>query len=89
MLPHAVMETEQFCDAAWVVVAIEIAISCWAVSRRNVDPGSLGEGLRDVYERVLPLLPIDREGIAVFDLSPLVDLVRGDGLSSSLTRDLP
>jgi histidine ammonia-lyase len=89
LLPLAVLDTEQLIDSAWVVQALEIIISCWAIRRRGLEVESLGEGLREVYSRVEPLLPIGREGAEVFDLRPLVALARDEQLVDLIDDEAP
>ena len=76
LLPLAILDTEHLIDSAWVVQALEIATACWAIHRRDVPLDDLGEGVRQVYEQTVAWLPIGREGEEVFDVRPLVALVR-------------
>lgn len=78
LLPLAITDTEHLVDSAWVVQALEIVVACWAIRRREIPLDDLGEGVRGVYRRIEPLLPIGREGSDVFDVRPIVDLVRNE-----------
>lgn len=89
LLPLSLTETERFLDVAWVVQAIELTVACWAIRRRDVPPDALGQGLRDVYTKVEPLLPIGREGTEVFDVRPIVELVRDGDLVDLIDEDAP
>ena len=63
-------------------------ISVWAILRRRLDIQSLGEGVRNIVERLQPMLPIHVEGEEVFRIGPIVDLVRSGELSGN-PRVLP
>jgi histidine ammonia-lyase len=76
LLPMGVTETHRLIEAAWVVQALELTVACWAIRRRGIPPKAVGRGLREVYAQILPHLPIGREGDQVFDVRPIVDLVR-------------
>lgn len=78
LLPLAITDAEHLIDSAWVVQALEIVVACWAIRRRGIPIDSLGRGLRKVYDRIQSLLPIGREGTEVFDVRPIVDLVRNE-----------
>jgi histidine ammonia-lyase len=74
--PQSVAETVRSLVPAWNVVAIEAACAVWAIHRRAVPPEALGEGIRPLFEAIVPLLPIGTEGVAIFDLAPIVDLLK-------------
>ena len=76
LAPIAVTEVERQLDAAWVAAAIEAVVAVWAIRRRGLDPAGLGSGIGPVVAALAPLLPIDREGEAPFDLGPAVDLLQ-------------
>ena len=57
---------------AWTVIAIEAACGVWAIHRRGLPLDALGGGVRPVVSAILPLLPIGSEGVALFDLGPVV-----------------
>jgi histidine ammonia-lyase len=76
--PQSVAETVRMLEPAWTVVAIEAACAVWAIHRRGLDTASLGDGVRPVTERILPLLPIGTEGRTVFDLGPIVDILKAE-----------
>ncbi|NMM43513.1 aromatic amino acid lyase [Rhodospirillaceae bacterium KN72] len=76
---HAVADLARVIEAAYKIATIELTVGVWAIHRRDIDPGKLGHGVRPVFEALLPLLPIDREGEETFSLSPLIDfVVNGD-----------
>jgi histidine ammonia-lyase len=70
-----VAETVRALGPAWNVVAIEMACAAWAIHRRGVALSDLGQGLRELYAQVLPLLPIGTEGVRIFDVGVVVDVV--------------
>ena len=80
MLPLSIGETDAMIDQAWVVQAIELAVAAWSIRRRGIEVSELGEGLREVYKRVEAHLPVGREGIEIFDLRPIVSMVRDEEL---------
>jgi histidine ammonia-lyase len=73
--PQSVAETVRALGPAWNVVAIEMACAAWAIHRRGVALIDLGQGLRELYAQVLPLLPIGTEGVRIFDVGVVVDVV--------------
>ncbi|WP_168990535.1 aromatic amino acid lyase [Aureimonas flava] len=77
--PQSIAETVRSFESAWTVVALETACAVWAVHRRDVPVGEIGEGLRALAQGVRDTLPIGREGQAIFDLGPVVDLVKAAG----------
>jgi histidine ammonia-lyase len=77
--PLSVSQTALVVERAWEAAALEMAIGVWAIQRRRIDARDLGEGVRAVYNAIRPLLPIGEEGTRVFDLSPIVSLVRQGG----------
>lgn len=77
--PQSVAETVRALVPAWNVVTIEIACAVWAIHRRAVPMEALGKGVRPLAEKILPLLPIGREGEAIFDLGPVVAAVKAAG----------
>lgn len=70
---HAVADLERQLEACRTIAAIEIAIAVWAIDRRGLRPESLGAMPRRVVELIRPLLPIDVEGEAVFNVADLTD----------------
>lgn len=70
--PQSIAETVRMLPHAWTVVTIEAACAVWAIHRRGLPEDSLGAGVRPILAALLPLLPIGREGIALFDLRPVV-----------------
>ena len=89
LLPLAITDAEHLIDSAWVVQAMEIIVACWGIRRREIALEDLGEGLRSVYARVEPLLPIGREGAEVFDIRPIVDLVKDEILVDLIDDQAP
>lgn len=77
---HAIHDLNRLIDAGWKVAAIELMVAVWAMYRRRLEPARIGRGLRPLYERLLPLLPIGREGQEVFDIAPFVAAVREGSL---------
>jgi len=74
--PQSVAETVRALVPAWNVVAIEAACAVWAIHRRSLPAETLGRGVRPLVEQILPMLPIGREGVAIFDLGPIVDVLK-------------
>ncbi len=74
--PQSVAETVRAVGPAWNVLTLEIVCAVWAVHRRGVPVEALGGGLRALAAEILALLPIGREGETMFDLGPLVDVVK-------------
>jgi histidine ammonia-lyase len=74
--PQSVAETVRALLPAWNVVAIEASCAVWAIHRRSVSTEALGEGLRPLVARILPILPIGTEGQAIFDLEPIVGVMK-------------
>ena len=77
--PQSVAETMRALPPAWNVVAIEAACAVWAIHRRALPWEALGAGVRPLVEQIMPMLPIGREGVAIFDMTPIVDVVRTEG----------
>lgn len=88
-LPLAVAETDKLLDVAWGVQALELIVACWAMSRRQLDVSTLGEGVREVYKTIHPMLPMGREGTEVFDLRSIVELVRHGDLVDLIDEVAP
>ncbi len=74
--PQSVAETIRALAPAWNVVALEVVCAVWAIHRRALPVDGLGEGLRALVGRVLPMLPIGSEGVAVFDMTAVVEMLR-------------
>jgi histidine ammonia-lyase len=74
--PHSVAETMRALAPAWNVLALEAACAVWAIHRRELPLHALGEGLQPLAAGILPLLPIGTEGVEIFDLAPIVHLLR-------------
>ncbi len=89
MLPLSTTETERLIDLAWTVQALELTVAAWAVRRRGVDAADLGEGLQSIYARLEPQLPVGREGSSVFDLRPIVQMVRDEQLVDLIDEEAP
>lgn len=83
--PQSVAETVRMLVPAWNVVAIEMACAVWAIHRRSLPIDTLGDGVRPLVERILPILPIGIEGQQVFDLASVVNAVKSAfGISRSV-----
>jgi histidine ammonia-lyase len=74
--PQSVAETMRALVPAWNTVAIEAACAVWAIHRRALPTHALGEGVRSLVAQIMPILPIGTEGIAIFDLTPVVELLQ-------------
>jgi anaerobic selenocysteine-containing dehydrogenase/histidine ammonia-lyase len=72
----ATEQLEAQLEAGWEVLTLEACIASWAIECRGVADCDLGAGLRSRYRQLRALLPRGREGEAIFDLRPLVSLVR-------------
>lgn len=72
---HSVADFERILEAARLVLTIEIIVSVWAIQKRGLATSTLGEGLRPYVEQVTPLLPIGKEGIDVFSIEPIVEVL--------------
>lgn len=82
MQSTALAETSN--DAAWMVVTLEMIIASWSIARRDIGDDRLGVGVRAARNRILPFLPIGREGEQRFEISPIVEAVRhGDILDEA------
>jgi histidine ammonia-lyase len=85
LLPLSVTQTEALVDRAWEIVALEMTIAVWAMARRRLTLTDVGQGPRQVYETLMPLLHIGEEGKRIFDMRQIVAAVRdGDLLERSL-----
>lgn len=78
--PQSVHETVRSFGSAWTVVTLEVICAVWAIDRRGIPLEAIGSGLRALAAAIRPLLPIGREGEEIFDITPLVALVRQAGL---------
>ena len=76
LLPLSVTQTKTVIDRAWEAAALEMAIAVWAMARRGLSPADLGVGPRKVYELLLPLLHIGKEGVQIFNMRQIVSAVR-------------
>ena len=74
--PQSIAETVRALVPAWNVVAIEAACAVWAIHRRALPLATLGAGVRPLVARILPMLPIGTEGVRIFDLGPIVDMLQ-------------
>jgi len=75
--PQSVAETVRAMVPAWNTVAIEAACAVWAIHRRSLSVHTLGNGVQSLVTQILPILPIGSEGVVIFDLTPIVDLLQG------------
>lgn len=73
---HAVSDLSRQIDAGFKIATLEAIIAIWAINRRGLRAEDLGMGLRPSFERLLPALPVGQEGKTVFDIAPLVALIR-------------
>ncbi len=72
---HSVADFERILGALRLVFTIEIIVSIWAIQKRQLATDSLGEGLQAYVTRIAPELPIGREGLEVFSIEPIVDIL--------------
>ncbi|MCH2547723.1 MAG: aromatic amino acid lyase [Alphaproteobacteria bacterium] len=72
LAPIASQQVRQMMPYCWNVISLELITAVWAIHRRGVPVENLGEGIRPVYEAILPMLPIGKEGNEVFDIQPVV-----------------
>ena len=73
---HAVHDLWRMVHVGWKIVTVEMVIAAWAIHRRGIAADRIGVGLRGLHERILPLLPVGREGYTPFDLGPLEEMVK-------------
>lgn len=73
---HSVADFERILGALRLVFSIEIIVSVWAIQKRQLPVESLGKGLRAYVGRITPELPIGQEGMTVFSIEPIVELLR-------------
>jgi histidine ammonia-lyase len=74
--PQSVAETVRALIPAWNTLGIEAACAVWAIHRRSLPLNMLGEGVQSIVAQILPILPIGREGLSIFDLSPIVGILQ-------------
>ena len=74
--PQSVAEIVRLLVPAWNTVAIEAACAVWAIHRRSLPVRALGEGVRSLFAEILPMLPIGCEGVSIFDLGPVVEILQ-------------
>ena len=74
--PFAVAQLEKLIEAGWTVIAVEAICAAWAIHHRGIPVEALGRGTGAMYRRLLPLLPIGREGDAVFDVGTIIAVLR-------------
>ena len=79
--PQSIAETVRSFVPAWNVVAIEAACAVWAIHRRGLPLHALGEGLQSLAADILTTLPIGCEGVSIFDVTPVVEILRGNSRS--------
>ena len=88
LLPLSVSQTRTVIDRAWEAAALEMAIAVWAIARRGLAPSDLGDGPRQVYRSLLPLLHIGDEGQRVFNMRQIVAAVSdGETIGLRPTHD--
>lgn len=73
---HSVADLERMLGAARLVLTIEIIVSVWAIQKRGLPSITLGKGVRSCVAEIEPMLPINREGIEVFSIEPIVEFLR-------------
>ncbi len=78
---HSVSDLKKAVEGGWKIAALEMMTGLWAVRRRDIPAADLGRGVRPLYAKIVPLLPIGTEGAdGPFDISGIVDLVKTGGL---------
>lgn len=75
---HAVHDLWRMVHVGWKIITVELVIAAWAIHRRGIGSERIGAGLRELQERILPLLPMGREGYTPFDLGPLEEMVKAE-----------
>lgn len=75
---HAVHDLWRIVNAGWKIVTVEMVIAAWAIHRRGIESGQIGAGLRGLQDRILPLLPVGKEGLTPFDLGPLEEMIKAE-----------
>ena len=80
LTPLSVAQTQTVIERAWELATVELAVGTWAIARRGIPSDCLGVGVRRVHQALLPLLPIGQEGQRVFQMSPIVQLVKSGHL---------
>lgn len=84
---HAVHDLMRVIDAGWKIAGLELMIALWAMKRRRLRKADLGRGIRPAMEIIGEMLPIGREGEAIFDIAPLIaELQSGPLLDRALTE---
>ena len=69
------------------IAGLELMIALWAMKRRRLRKADLGRGIRPAMEIMGGMLPIGREGDAIFDIAPLIaELQTGPLLDRVLTE---
>ena len=63
---HAVHDLIRVIDAGWKIAGLELMIAVWAMTRRRLEASDLGLGIRPAFETLGAMLPIGREGDAIF-----------------------
>lgn len=85
--PLSVSQTERVITFAWELLAVELAVAVWAIARRDLNESDLGRGPRAAHHRVRPMLHIGKEGERIFDMRPIVSLLRDDDFLAELGVD--
>ncbi|HEX7388529.1 MAG TPA: aromatic amino acid lyase [Acidiphilium sp.] len=67
--PVSVEQTRRLLAPAWNLVTVEAVCAAWAITRRGLDPVTLGARTGALYARLRPILPIGTEGNSIYDLS--------------------
>jgi histidine ammonia-lyase len=83
---HAVHDLWRMVHVGWKIVTVEMVIAAWAIHRRGIAAERIGTGLRGLQARILPQLPVGREGYSPFDLGPLEEMIRVEFSGSMAER---
>ena len=79
---HAVHDLWRMVHVGWKIVTVEMVIAAWAIRRRGISTERIGTGLRELQEKIQPLLPVGKEGYTPFDLGPLEEMIRAEFIGS-------
>jgi histidine ammonia-lyase len=81
--PQSIAETLRALPPAWNTLSVEAACAVWAIHRRSVPVDRLGRGIQALAGDILPNLPIGTEGVDVFDMTPIIGLLKSRVLQAA------
>ncbi len=73
---HAVLALEDMLPHLWNHTALLMAVSVWAITVRDRESSQLAQGIREDVAAIRPLLPMGKEGGAVWELQSLIDYLQ-------------